>query len=85
MNTMSERIDLAALQSLWSEFARLSQLRALRSEADYDHAVSLMDQLIATIGDDEQHPLAGLLDLISDLVMLYDREHFALFSPEANA
>jgi HTH-type transcriptional regulator/antitoxin HigA len=85
MNTMSERIDLAALQSLWAEFSHISRLRALRCETDYDHAVSLMDQLIDAIGEDEQHPLAGLLDLISDLVMLYDRKHFALFSAESKA
>jgi len=37
-------------------------------EADYDRMVLLMNGLIDRVGDDETHPLAGLLDLVGALV-----------------
>lgn len=38
------------------------------AEADYDRMVLLMNGLIDRVGDDETHPLAGLLDLVGALV-----------------
>jgi HTH-type transcriptional regulator/antitoxin HigA len=37
--------------------------------------VGLMNSLLDTAGDDEDHPLSGLLDLVGDMVSKYEQEH----------
>lgn len=42
------------------------------SESDYDAQVEALDQLLAIIGDDEDHPLASLASHIGDMLEAYD-------------
>ncbi len=37
-----------------------------------------MNSLLDVVGDQEDHPLIGLLDLISELVEDFDMEHYAI-------
>ena len=53
-------------------FAHLSPIH---SETDYDRTVTLMNALLDVAGDDEDHPLSGLLELAADLVSRYEQEH----------
>lgn len=71
-------IDIDALQAAWVSFDRLAHVRPIRNDADYAHVVALMNQLVDTVGDNEKHPLAGLLDLVGNLVADYDEEHFSI-------
>jgi len=34
------------------------------------------------VGDNEEHPLAGLLELVGDLISNYEREHFTIEASE---
>ena len=43
-----------------------------RSDADYDRLVSMLDDLIDQVGEDENHPLASLMDVLSALVENYE-------------
>ena len=38
----------------------------------------MMNSLLEDVGDDEEHPLSSLLDLVSDLVSRYEQEHHAI-------
>lgn len=59
-----------------SEIEKIKQnLRPIRTEADYDRTVKMMNELLDVAGDDEDHPLSSLLDLTSDLVSRYEHEH----------
>ena len=40
--------------------------------------VALMNTLLETTGDDEDHPLSGLLDLVGDMVSKYEQKHHAI-------
>ena len=71
-------IDFDTLEATWSAFDRIAHLRPIRNDAEYDRAVALMNRLVDVVGDDEKHALAGLLDLVGDLVGDYDAEHFAI-------
>ena len=53
----------------------MAHLRPIRSEADYDRMVAMMNALLNVAGDDEDHPLSSLLELASDLVSRYEQEH----------
>ena len=53
-------------------------LRSIHSEADYDCMVALMNVLLDVTGNDEDHPLSGLLELAAELVSRYEQEHHAI-------
>ena len=63
------------------EFAiagNFAHLPPIHSEADYDRMVALMNALLDVAGDDEDHPLSGLLELTAELVSRYEQEHHAI-------
>ncbi len=76
--SMRGTFNAQALQQAWVAFDRVAHLRPIRSDAEYDRTVNLMNYLLDVVGDKEKHALAGLLDLVSDLVEDYDSRHFAI-------
>ncbi len=50
-------------------------LRVPHSEADYNELVALLDNLVDEVGEDESHPLASLMEVISVLIEKYEDEH----------
>lgn len=46
----------------------------------YERLVSILDQLIDQVGEDESHPLASLMEVIGVLIEKYEDEHI----PELN-
>lgn len=74
----SVQFDIPAIQASWQTFDSMTHLRPIHSEADYDRMVMLMNSVLDVVGDDEGHPLSGLLDLVSDLVSAYEEEHYAI-------
>jgi len=57
------------------------RLAAIHAQADYERAVEFMNQLLDVVGDDEEHALADMLELLGQLVEDYGNSHHAL--PEA--
>ena len=75
---MDTQIDIPALQVAWQAFDSAVHLRLVHSEADYDRMIALMNALLDVAGDDEDHPLSGLLELVAELVSHYEQEHHAI-------
>ncbi|RKZ54168.1 MAG: transcriptional regulator [Candidatus Parabeggiatoa sp. nov. 2] len=48
------------------------------TEAEYDNAVVLLNELIDTVGDDETHPLAGLMETLGTLMEVYEKAHYPM-------
>jgi len=44
-------------------------------DAEYDRLVSVLDQLIDQVGEDETHPLASLMEVIGTLIEKYEDDH----------
>jgi HTH-type transcriptional regulator/antitoxin HigA len=40
--------------------------------------IALMNSILDATGDDEDHPLSGLLDLVSDMVSKYEQQNHAI-------
>ena len=53
-------------------------LRPIQDERAYMQMTSLMNSLLDAVGDDEDHALSGLLELVGDLISQYEREHYAI-------
>ncbi|OAD19434.1 XRE family transcriptional regulator [Candidatus Thiomargarita nelsonii] len=57
----------------WKPIANV--LSVPHSETEYQRMVTVLDELLNKIGDDETHPLAGLLETLSTLIEVYEEEH----------
>ncbi len=78
MRAAHTQFDIEAIQASWQAFDAMAHLRPIHTEAEYDRMVALMDSLLVEAGDNEDHPLSSLLDLVSDLVSNYDQEHYPI-------
>jgi len=78
MRTVHTQLDIRAIQASWQAFDATARLRPIHTKNDYVHMVALMNILLDAAGDDEEHPLSGLLDLAGDLVSKYEHEHYAI-------
>jgi HTH-type transcriptional regulator/antitoxin HigA len=78
MQTAPTQLDIRALQASWQAFDNMAQLRPIHSEADFERTRAMMNSLLEEVGDDEDHPLSSLLDLVSDLVSRFEQEHHAI-------
>ena len=57
----------------WPEVSKILYLP--HSEKEYLEAVRILDNLIDTIGEDENHPLASLMEVLGVLIEKYEDEH----------
>ena len=80
MQAIQTAFDIRAIQSAWTALDSLVQLRPIHDEAGYDQLVILMNSLLDSVGEDENHALSGLLGLVGDIVSRYEREHYAAYS-----
>jgi HTH-type transcriptional regulator/antitoxin HigA len=78
MQTTHTPFDIDALQASWQAFDTIAHLRPIHSEADFERMLAMMNSLLDDVGDNEDHPLSSLLDLVSDLVSRYEQTHHAI-------
>lgn len=55
---------------IWNDFSRF--VHVLHNEQDYKQAVALLDSLIDSVGENENHPLASLMELVGILIEQYE-------------
>ena len=61
------------VERVWPDVAPL--VFVPHSEADYERLVATLDELIDLVGEDENHPLASLMEIIGVLIERYEDEH----------
>lgn len=50
-------------------------LRVPRTDQEYRQLVKLLDRLIDEVGEDENHPLASMMEVLGVLIEKYEDEH----------
>jgi len=65
-------LELRQITDLWPRLA--GTIRAPHSEKDYGELVEALDQLMATVGKDKNHPLASLMEVLGVRVENYEKE-----------
>jgi len=71
-----EDFDVSSAERAWQAFQRSIGVAAIHTPKEYERAVALTNRLLDEVGEDESHPLAGLLDMVGELVSAYEaREH----------
>ncbi|CAN2040465.1 HTH-type transcriptional regulator / antitoxin HigA [Candidatus Magnetomoraceae bacterium gMMP-15] len=69
-----EAYNLEKISNQWKVLGPI--LSVPNTETEYDNLVEFLDHLLDDIGNDEQHPLASLVDTIGTLIEAYDKEHY---------
>jgi HTH-type transcriptional regulator / antitoxin HigA len=70
-----------AILLAWMSFKQLVGVTFVRTEEDYAQARATIDALLDAVGDNDNHPLADVLDYLADQVKAYEDENFQI--PEA--
>ena len=78
MNVNSPEITLVAIH--WPELA--NSVFVPHSEAEYQRLVTLLDRLIDEVGEEEDHPLASLMEILGVLIEQYEAAHVPELSDE---
>ena len=59
-----QMVDAGSIAQIWGDLKHRLGLSPIHNQAQYDQMVSLMNSLLDEIGDNEQHPLADLLEIV---------------------
>ncbi len=64
-----------ATDELQIHWQNIAPVLTIRNEREYNAAVKRLNELLDEIGEDEKHPLYGLLDTLGTLIEVYEEEH----------
>jgi HTH-type transcriptional regulator/antitoxin HigA len=64
--------ELEQVTKAWPPISRV--VRVPHTEEDYRQLVELLDRIIDQVGEDENHPLASLMDVLGVLIEKYEDE-----------
>lgn len=68
----------ALIKETTEHWQAIGPLLTIRDDRDYAAAIERLDSLLDEIGDDERHPLYGLLDTLGTLIHAYEEEHIPI-------
>jgi HTH-type transcriptional regulator/antitoxin HigA len=68
-----QNLDVNQTVIAWSSLA--GTVFVPHTEEEYQRLVALLDSLIDEVGENESHPLASLMEIISVLIENYETEH----------
>jgi HTH-type transcriptional regulator/antitoxin HigA len=73
--------EAQAILGAWMPFKQVIGVTSVRTAKDYAQARATIDALLDEVGDNEDHPLAEVLDYLANQVKVYEDESFSI--PEA--
>ncbi len=65
--------ELERVTEAWPPISRA--VRVPHTDADYRDLVELLDRITDEVGEDENHPLASLMDVLGVLIEKYEDEN----------
>ena len=77
-NTDTALSQPQAILQAWMPFKKAIGVTSVHSEEDYARANATVDMLLNEIGDNEDHPLADVLDYLADQVKAYEDGRFSI-------
>jgi HTH-type transcriptional regulator / antitoxin HigA len=67
--------ELEKVTEAWQPISRA--VRVPHTDADYRELVELLDRVTDEVGENENHPLASLMDVLGVLIEKYEEENVA--------
>lgn len=74
--------EIQAVQDVWPVLAPV--VFVPHAESEYQRLVDVLDVLIDIVGEDENHPLASLMDVVGVLIEKYEDEHVPELEADRN-
>jgi HTH-type transcriptional regulator/antitoxin HigA len=65
--------EINKISEIWPIMSRI--VFVPHTENEYNKLVALLDDLIDEVGEDEDHPLASLMDIVGTLIEKYENEY----------
>lgn len=78
MNHLHPSSDLPELSLAWATLQSYASIRPIRNEADFERLHALANELSDEVGDDENHPLFSLFEIVMDLIERWEVDHVAV-------
>jgi HTH-type transcriptional regulator/antitoxin HigA len=75
-----QNLDVNKTADAWSSLA--GTIFVPHTEEEYQRLVALLDGLIDEVGENESHPLASLMEVVSILIEKYEDEHVSELAVE---
>ena len=79
---MIGRLDTQQITQTWSSLS--DTIFVARNENEYEQLVALLDTLTDQVGEDENNPLASMMDVVGALIENYENAHVPELQPLAN-
>jgi len=76
--------EAQAILRAWLPFKQIVGVPSVRREEDYAQARATIATLLDEVGDNEDHPLAEVLNYLADQVKAYEDENFQIPAAEPN-
>jgi HTH-type transcriptional regulator / antitoxin HigA len=70
-----EIISTGTLLKTWKPFRDVLGFSAIQTASDYKRATAVMNQLLDEVGENENHPLAEILDYLANQITSYEEDH----------
>ena len=78
-----DNFDPAAIEGHWTALQQsVGGIAPIRSARQYAKTVRLMNRLLDIVGEDEKHRLAGLLEIVGNLVSSYEEREAPILDAE---
>lgn len=70
---MKMEAQLENIASIWPQIKNIFSVP--HTEAEYDNLVSMLDNLIDEVGENEDHPLSSLMESLGSLIETYENKN----------
>jgi HTH-type transcriptional regulator/antitoxin HigA len=71
-----QTVEIENIVRHYQEICRSIPLHTIHNEAEYDHAVQILNELLDAGGANENHPLAMLVTLLGHFIGDYERIYY---------
>lgn len=68
-----QAVDINEVQRVWTDLTEI--IFVPHTLEEYEYLVGLLDTLIDEIGEEENHPLASLMEIVGVLVEQYENDN----------
>lgn len=79
------QIDTNSIAPIWDDLRHRLGLSPIHGKAQYKRMVQLMNSLVDEVGGNEKHPLADLLEIVGDIIAVYEDRHYPIADAEPRA
>jgi HTH-type transcriptional regulator/antitoxin HigA len=76
------QIDTNSIAPIWNDLRHRLGLSPIHTKAQYGRMVQLMNGLVDEVGSNEKHPLADLLEIVGDIIAVYEGRHYPIADAE---